>query len=99
MAPVSPSIPPKSFPAGPMDQAHAASRTRYKVLGLTFLVSFVMYMDRVCMGTAAPIIMREFALDKITMGWSVSAFNWAYALFQVPGGWMADRIGSRLVLA
>ena len=33
------------------------------------------------------------------MGWSVSAFNWTYALFQVPGGWMADRIGSRLVLA
>ena len=58
-----------------------------------------MYMDRVCMGTAAPIIMREFGLDKITMGWSVSAFNWAYALFQVPGGWMADRYGPRVILA
>jgi sugar phosphate permease len=82
-----------------MDRAYVASRTRYKVLGLTFLVSFVMYMDRVCMGTAAPIMMREFGLDKITMGWSVSAFNWAYALFQVPGGWMADRYGPRIILA
>jgi MFS family permease len=45
------------------------------------------------------MIMREFHLDKITMGWSVSAFNWTYALFQVPGGWLADRFGSRLVLA
>jgi MFS family permease len=71
---------------------------RYRVLALTFLVSFVMYIDRVCMGTAAPLIMREFGLDKITMGWSVSSYNWAYAIFQVPGGFLADRYGSRLVL-
>jgi len=32
------------------------------------------------------------------MGWSISAFNWAYALFQVPGGWLADRFGARIVL-
>lgn len=76
-----------------------ATRVRYKVLLLTFLTSFIMYMDRVCMGSAAPTIMKEFQLDKITMGWSSSAFNFAYALFQVPGGWMADRFGPRLVLA
>src|ERR1700687_150931 len=98
MAPVTPSIPPKDFAAATVDLAHAASRIRYRILGLTFLVSFVMYIDRVGMGTAAPMIMREFGLDKITMGWSVSAFNWAYAVFQVPGGWMADRYGPRLIL-
>ena len=76
-----------------------ATHVRYKVLLLTFLTSFIMYMDRVCMGSAAPTIMKEFHLDKITMGWSSSAFNFAYALFQVPGGWMADRFGPRLVLA
>jgi MFS family permease len=42
--------------------------------------------------------MRDFHLSKIAMGWSVSAFNWTYALFQVPGGWLADRFGSRIVL-
>ena len=57
-----------------------------------------MYLDRACMGSATPIIMREFHLDKIAMGWSVSAFNWTYALFQIPGGWLADRFGSRIVL-
>src|SRR5262249_47916464 len=41
----------------------------------------------------------EFGVNKITMGWAVSAFNWSYALFQVPGGWMADRFGPRLILA
>ncbi len=77
----------------------AASRVRYRVLGLTFFTAFIMYMDRVCMGTATPTIMKEFGLSKIQMGWSTSAFNWAYALFQVPGGWMADRYGARAVLA
>src|SRR5713226_6678505 len=81
-----------------LERALAPSNIRYKVLSLTFLVAFVMYMDRVCMGTAAPAIMREFGLDKITMGWSVSAFNWAYAIFQVPAGWMADRYGPRVIL-
>ena len=75
-----------------------ASRVRLHVLGLTFLMAFMMYMERGAIGAAAPRIMHEFHLDKITMGWSISAFNWSYAMFQVPGGWLADRFGSRLVL-
>lgn len=75
------------------------SKVRYRILGLTFVLAFIMYLDRVCMGLAQPAIMREFNLDKITMGWSVSAFLWAYAMFQIPGGWMADRFGPRVVLA
>ena len=58
-----------------------------------------MYIDRAVVGTATPAIMREFGLTKVSMGWSASAFNWSYALLQVPGGWLADRFGSRLVLA
>src|SRR5271154_4386663 len=75
--------------------AGGPTRVRYQVLGLTFF----MYMERGAIGAATPNIMREFGIDKITMGWSVSAFNWSYALFQVPSGWMADRFGARLVLA
>src|SRR6187200_1202563 len=75
------------------------TRARYYVLVLSFLVGLVMFLDRACMGTATPMIMREFGLDKIQMGWSVSAFNWTYALFQIPGGWLADRFGSRIVLS
>jgi MFS family permease len=55
-------------------------------------------MDRAAMGAATPQIMQEFELSKIQMGWAASAFNWAYALFQVPAGWMADRYGPRLIL-
>lgn len=76
-----------------------ASQVRYRVLVLSFLMAFMMYMERGAIGAAAPTIMREFHVDKISMGWAISAFNWSYALFQVPGGWMADRFGPRIVLA
>jgi MFS family permease len=79
--------------------AVAASRVRYEVLGMSFLMAFLMYMERGAIGAAAPSIMREFHVDKITMGWAISAFSWSYALCQMPGGWMADRFGPRVVLA
>jgi MFS transporter, ACS family, glucarate transporter len=76
-----------------------ASHVRHRLLGLSFLMAFVMYMERGAIGAAAPTIMREFRVNKISMGWAVSAFNWSYALFQVPAGWMADRFGPRIILA
>ncbi|SPE38068.1 MFS transporter permease [Candidatus Sulfopaludibacter sp. SbA6] len=89
------------LPQAPADSAKPppASQVRYRVLGLSFLMAFMMYMERGAIGAAAPTIMREFHVDKISMGWAISAFNWSYALFQVPGGWMADRFGPRIVLA
>ena len=83
----------------PATGAVAASRVRYEVLGMSFLMAFLMYMERGAIGAAAPSIMREFRVDKITMGWAISAFSWSYALCQIPGGWMADRFGPRAVLA
>jgi MFS family permease len=79
--------------------AVAGSHVRYEVLGMSFLMAFLMYMERGAIGAAAPSIMREFHIDKITMGWAISAFSWSYALCQIPGGWMADRFGPRAVLA
>ena len=72
---------------------------RWFVLGLICLMYLITYLDRVNISTAAPEISKEFGFDKITMGWIFSAFVWAYALFQVPGGWLSDRFGARPVLA
>jgi MFS family permease len=83
----------------PSSSAVASSHVRYEVLGMTFLMAFLMYMERGAIGAAAPSIMREFHVDKITMGWAISAFGWSYAVCQIPGGWMADRFGPRAVLA
>jgi D-galactonate transporter len=76
----------------------SASRGRWYILGLICLMYLITYLDRVNISTAAPVISKEFGFDKITMGIIFSAFVWAYALFQVPGGWFSDRFGARNVL-
>jgi sugar phosphate permease len=65
---------------------------------LISLMYLITYLDRVNISTAAPVIAKEFGFDKITMGIIFSSFVWAYAAFQVPGGWLSDRFGARNVL-
>jgi len=72
---------------------------RWYILGLICLMYLITYLDRVNISTAAPEISKEFGFDRITMGWIFSAFVWAYAIFQVPGGWLSDRFGARPVLS
>ncbi|HZT27569.1 MAG TPA: MFS transporter [Pseudolabrys sp.] len=72
---------------------------RCYILGLICLMYLITYLDRVNISTAAPVISKEFGFDKVTMGVIFSAFVWAYAIFQVPGGWLSDRFGARPVLA
>ena len=74
------------------------SGVRSRVLGMTVALAFLTYMDRVCISVTAPAILRELRLTNIQMGFVFSAFTAAYALFEIPTGWWADRIGSRRVL-
>jgi MFS transporter, ACS family, glucarate transporter len=85
--------------AAPALIAHRPSAVRHRVLWLAVIAYMITYMDRVCIGHAAPEIRKEFGFDVVTMGWIFSAFNWSYALFQIPGGWLGDRFGPRRVLA
>ncbi|MGA3235501.1 MAG: MFS transporter, partial [Bryobacteraceae bacterium] len=75
------------------------TRVRYIVLAFTVAVYMITYMDRVVISNAAPVIQKEFGFSLVTMGWILSSFRWAYALFQIPGGWFGDRIGPRRALA
>src|SRR5262249_22939563 len=79
-------------------QRMSGSRGRWYILLLISLMYLITYLDRVNISTAAPVISKEFGFDKITMGAIFSAFVWAYAMFQVPGGWLGDRFGPRRVL-
>jgi sugar phosphate permease len=83
----------------PETERTQSSYGRWYILGLICLMYLITYLDRVNISTAAPVISEEFGFDKITMGIIFSAFVWAYALFQVPGGWLSDRFGARPVLA
>jgi len=75
------------------------TKVRYGVLGMTTGMAVLLYLDRICLETAVPVIRSEFSLDKQEMGRVLSAFFLSYSLFQVPAGWLGDRWGSRLVLA
>src|SRR5215471_1122908 len=74
---------------------YAPTRVRRTVLGLTVAAYMITYMDRVVMSAAVPSIQKEFGFSLVTMGLIVSSFRWAYALFQIPGGWYGDWIGPR----
>jgi ACS family glucarate transporter-like MFS transporter len=74
------------------------TRVRYGVLGFACALSMITYLDRVCFATVAPYIEREFHLNKQQMGWIFTAFALAYALFEVPSGWMGDVFGPRRTL-
>jgi sugar phosphate permease len=71
---------------------------RYKVVAMAVLLAMVTYLDRVCISKLAPDIMRDLGLTKVQMGWVFSAFALAYAVFEIPTAWWADRQGTRRVL-
>ena len=75
------------------------SRVRLFIVTMLFLVTTVNYADRATLSIAGPAISKELHLDPIAMGYVFSAFGWSYVIAQVPGGWLLDRFGSRLVYA
>jgi sugar phosphate permease len=75
------------------------SHVRWVVLLLLCLMYLITYLDRVSLANTATLVMKEYGFSKNTMGYIFSAFVWAYALCQVPGGWLGDRFGPRKVLS
>mgnify|MGYP003676273814 CR=1 FL=1 len=80
--------------------AGAVSRwpRRYTVVGLCFLAVFVCYIDRVNISVAALAMQEEFGWNETTKGYVLSSFFIGYMLFMAPSGWIANRIGGRIVL-
>ncbi len=74
-------------------------RIRWVLIGWLFAISAIAYLDRVNISIAGHSIQQEFHLDNIQLGWVFSAFVLGYALFQAPGGRLADRFGPRKILA
>jgi ACS family glucarate transporter-like MFS transporter len=72
---------------------------RWILIGWMFLISAIAYLDRVNLSIAGRAIEEEFHLTDIQLGYILSAFVLGYALFQAPGGRIADRFGPRKVLA
>jgi MFS family permease len=68
------------------------------VLLFLCLLSFILYLDRICMGQATEPIQNEMGFSDTQMGVIAAAFTLAYGLFEVPTGRWGDRYGSRGVL-
>ncbi len=62
------------------------------------MMGAITYLDRVNIAISGQSLAAEYHLDDLRLGWVFSAFALGYALFQVPGGWLADRFGARRVL-
>lgn len=71
---------------------------RYQVLAWVCALSMITYIDRVCIKEMQPDMTAELGLSKQQFSWVFSAFGLAYALFEVPSGWLGDKFGPRLVL-
>jgi MFS transporter, ACS family, glucarate transporter len=76
-----------------------ATKIRWLLIGLLFVLSAVAFLDRVNMSVAAPRMIGDYHLSDVQFGLLSTAFLIGYALLQTPAGWLADRWGPRRVLA
>lgn len=72
--------------------------TRFLLVTGTFMLSVLLYVDRTCISTAKDAVTSELGLNNEQWSWVLASFAFGYALFQTPGGALADRLGGRMVL-
>jgi sugar phosphate permease len=83
---------------GTLHATQPPTRVRYWVIFFAVTLAVITYIDRVCISQAAPLMSRDLGLTTTQMGWAFSAFGIAYALFEIPGGFLGDWMGPRRVL-
>ena len=83
---------------GEGDRSDKATRVRIAVMALLCGLSFLTYYDRQCIVRAQEGIQESLAISDEQMGLVFGAFWLAYALFEIPGGWMGERFGTRVTL-
>ncbi len=77
----------------------STSHVRWFLIFWLFMLSAVAFLDRVNISIAGSSLAAAYHLSNVQLGWVFSAFLAGYALFQTPGGRLADRLGPRRVLA
>jgi MFS family permease len=75
------------------------SRVARITTALLFFTWLIDYFDRLIMTIALPHVGRTFGLNHTEEGLIISAFFFAYAFSQLPGGMLADRFGTKQVIA
>ncbi len=80
-----------------MQQQIKRSNVRYGILVFLFLATVFNYADRATLSVVAPMMSKELGFDPEAMGLAFSVFGISYVIMQIPGGWLLDKYGSRLV--
>lgn len=83
---------------GPTISSERPTLVRYRVMAFLCVLSFLTYYDRQCIVRAQEDIQSSLHIDDEQMGLVFGAFWLAYALFEIPGGWLSDRYGARFTL-
>ncbi|WEG13539.1 MFS transporter [Pullulanibacillus sp. KACC 23026] len=72
---------------------------RWWMFSFFILVMIINYIDRSSISIAMPLISKQLHINSVTIGIILSSFSWTYALMQVPGGWLVDKLKPRKVVA
>jgi ACS family D-galactonate transporter-like MFS transporter len=75
------------------------SRVRWKIFTMLLALVALNYVDRGSISVALPLITKELHISKEATGFALSAFFWSYALMQIPGGWLVDKLKPRIMVA
>src|SRR6516162_8245451 len=79
----------------PASRPRRATGARYVVLAALCLAAIIAYIQRNSIGAFEILIRSDLALQKEQTGLILGSFFWAYALFQLPTGWLVHYWGSR----
>lgn len=79
-------------------EAQKPSKVRHGVVAFAVALSVITYIDRVALSNSRKQVANALHLNDLQMGAAFSAFALAYALFEIPSGFMGDRLGPRGVL-
>lgn len=58
----------------------------------------ITFLDRIALSSASSSIMDDLQISTVQWGWIMGMFTLAYGLFEIPTGWLGDRIGGKKVL-
>jgi MFS family permease len=74
------------------------TRTRHWLIVFAIVLAIVQYIDRVCISQAMPDMAHDLKLSDSQKGAIFAAFGLAYSLFEIPTGWLGDKMGAKKVL-
>jgi MFS transporter, ACS family, D-galactonate transporter len=77
--------------------AERAPRRRWRIAWLLGLGVLVNYFDRVNLSVSHSALYTAFGISDVAFGYLSAAYNWSYALCQIPVGVVLDRFGVRRV--